>query len=302
MTVPGVARATSGRMPMALLREARPKQWVKNVLVFAAPGAAGVLTHPSVLARTLVMLAAFCLAASGTYFLNDAADVEADRLHPKKRYRPIASGAVPLRLGVGIGVALVVAGLAVAAVLGWADVAIIGLYLVLTVSYSLRLKHVPVIDIACVAAGFVMRAVAGGIAAEVKISQWFLIVAGAGSLFMVAGKRHGDFVHLEGDELASRPALAGYTLAYIRYVWMLASAVAVSAYALWAFEEGAAHSDPGWYELSTVPFVLALLRYALMIEQGHGGAPEDVVLSDHTLLVLGMCWVAVFGLGVTLGR
>ena len=302
MTVPGVARATSGRMPMALLREARPKQWVKNVLVFAAPGAAGVLTHPRVLARTLVMLAAFCLAASGTYFLNDAADVEADRLHPKKRYRPIASGAVPLRLGVGIGVALVVAGLAVAAVLGWADVAIIGLYLVLTVSYSLRLKHVPVIDIACVAAGFVMRAVAGGIAAEVKISQWFLIVAGAGSLFMVAGKRHGDFVHLEGDELASRPALAGYTLAYIRFVWMLASAVAVSAYALWAFEEGAAHSDPGWYELSTVPFVLALLRYALMIEQGHGGAPEDVVLSDHTLLVLGMCWVAVFGLGVTLGR
>jgi decaprenyl-phosphate phosphoribosyltransferase len=302
MTVPTVAATRARRLPMALLREARPKQWMKNVLVFAAPGAAGVLTQQRVLARTLVMLAAFCLAASGTYFLNDAADIEADRLHPKKRFRPIASGLVPLRLGVGVGAALVTAGLAVAALLGWGDVAVIGLYLVLTVSYSLRLKHVPVIDLACVAAGFVIRAVAGGIAAEVKISQWFLIVAGAGSLFMVAGKRHGDFFHLEGEELASRPALAGYTLAYIRYVWMLASAVAVSAYALWAFEEGAAHRDPGWYQLSTVPFVLALLRYALMIEQGHGGAPEDVVLSDRTLLVLGVSWVAVFGLGVTLGR
>ncbi len=287
---------------MALLREGRPKQWVKNVLVFAAPGAAGVLTNPRVLSRTVVMLAAFCLAASGTYFLNDAADVEADRLHPKKRHRPIAAGAVPLRLGVGVGIGLVVAGLAVAATLGWADVAIIGLYLALTVSYSLRLKHVPVIDLACVAAGFIIRAVAGGIAGEVRISQWFLIVAGAGSLFMVAGKRHGEFANLAEDELASRPALAGYTLTYIRYVWMLASAVAVSAYALWAFEEGAAHSDPGWYQLSIVPFVLALLRYALMIEQGHGGAPEDVVLSDRTLLVLGVCWVAVFGLGVSLGR
>lgn len=299
---PTAPTAAAPALPVALLWEARPKQWAKNVLVFTAPLAAGVLTERRVLVRSLVILAAYCLAASGSYFLNDVFDVEADRQHPSKRLRPIASGAIPVPVGIGVGVALIAGGVGAAFALGWKDAATLGVYLSITMTYTLWLKHVAVVDLACVASGFVIRAIAGGVAAEVPISQWFLIVAGAGSLFIVAGKRQGEFVEMGEDRADTRPALASYTIHYLRFVWMLSAAVAISAYCLWAFEQAAAHRDPVWYQLSIIPFVLAMLRYALRIEEGHGGAPEDVILSDPTLLLLGVVWVVVFGLGVHLGH
>jgi decaprenyl-phosphate phosphoribosyltransferase len=285
------------RLVRGLVRTARPNQWIKNVLVGAAPGAAGVLTHGDVLGRTSVAFAAFCLAASGTYFLNDVLDVEADRRHPSKRFRPIAAGIVPVNVGVGAGVALVITGFAVAFAVGWQLGVVIGVYLALTFAYSWKLKHVAVVDIAVVAAGFVIRTIAGGVAADVPISQWFLIVASFGSLFMVAGKRHGEHLRLGDDRAEARSVLADYSDAYLRYVWMVASGVAITAYCLWAFEQSGGERVR-WFELSIVPFVLAILRYALLIEAGHGSAPEELVLDDRTLQVLGLLWLLVYGVGV----
>src|SRR5206468_2807323 len=218
---------------------------------------------------------------------------EADRRHPVKRHRPVASGAVPVPMAVATGAALIAGGFGLAMVVGWRFAVVLAVYLGLTLSYTLWLKHVAVLDIAVVASGFVVRAIAGGVAARVPISQWFLIVASFGSLFMVAGKRHGEHLELGDDRASVRATLGDYPVSYLRYVWMIASAVTMTAYCLWAFEQQHVKTSGGLplYELTIVPFVLALLRYALLLETGHGSAPEDLVLGDRPLLVIGLIWV-----------
>ncbi len=289
----------SASLARALLQTARPKQWVKNVLVFAAPGAAGVLDDPSQLGRTVVAFVALCLAASGTYFLNDALDYHADRSHPTKRHRPIAADAVSARLAVAMFVLLELAALAVAAPINDFALALVILgYIVLTVSYSVWLKHEPVIDIAAVAAGFVLRAIAGGVATGVEFSDWFLIVAAFGSLFMVTGKRHAELIELGTSSGAHRSTLDAYSTSFLSFVRAFAASIAVTAYCLWAFEGLAVTGDDEAFRISIIPFVLAILRYAYLIEQGKGGAPEDIVLSDRVLQVLGLIWVIVFAVGV----
>ena len=284
------------------LREARPKQWVKNVLVFAAPGAAGVLTEPVQVGRTLIAFAAFCLAASGTYFLNDAMDAEADRQHPKKRYRPVAAGLISTAQAKVIAVVLIVLGLAISAPLnGGRLVVVVAAYVVVTVSYTLWLKHEPVLDLGCVAAGFGLRAIAGAYATDVPLSNFFLIVVGAGSLFIVAGKRHAELNELGEASSGHRQTLGEYSDSFLNYVRAVTSGVAITGYALWAFERAAEVGNTFWFRLSIVPFVLAILRYALTVEQGGGGAPEEVVLRDRMLQLLGIVWLACFAIGVHAG-
>jgi decaprenyl-phosphate phosphoribosyltransferase len=297
------ASAPTGAPSLArsLLRTARPKQWAKNVLVFAAPGAAGVLTEADELGRTLAAFVAFCLAASGTYFLNDALDADADRRHPTKRNRPVAAGHVGDGLAKTMAVVLVLAALAVAAPFNSGKLAlVVGGYIVITMAYSLWLKHEPVVDLGAVAAGFVLRAIAGGVATDVPLSDWFLIVAGAGSLFIVTGKRHAEQVELGDASAGHRSTLAQYPSAYLNYVRAVTSGVAITAYCLWAFENAAAVGDVFWFRLSIVPFVAGVLRYALVVEQGAGGAPEDIVLGDRVLQLFGLMWVAAFAVGVSL--
>jgi decaprenyl-phosphate phosphoribosyltransferase len=285
------------RLP-ALIRLARPKQWIKNVLVIAAPGAAGVLGEGTALARTAVAFVCFCLAASGTYFLNDALDIDADRRHPTKRWRPIASGEVSVRTALTGGVVLVTAAIALSFAARWQLSLVIGGYLLQTVLYSVWLKHEAVLDLACVASGFVLRTIAGGVAVGVTISPWFLIVAGSASLFMVTGKRHAEMVEL-GDLAGShRLTLAMYSREFLSYVRAVASSVTVLAYCLWAFEKSSTVGNPVWFELSIVPFVLGILRYALLLEQGRGGAPEELVLADRVLLAMGAAWALSFALAV----
>jgi decaprenyl-phosphate phosphoribosyltransferase len=186
-------------------------------------------------------------------------------------------------------------------VAGWQLAVTVGAYVALTLSYSLWLKHQPVIDIAAVAAGFVIRTIAGGVAAGVPISEWFLIVASFGSLFMVTGKRSAEFAELGEDRVHTRVTLSFYTASFLRYVRSLTSSVAIAAYCLWAFEKANAAHTHFWFELSIVPFVLGILRYALLLETGHGGAPEEIVLNDRTLQILGLIWVALFAVGVYAG-
>jgi decaprenyl-phosphate phosphoribosyltransferase len=284
---------------LAMLRTARPKQWVKNLLVVAAPGAAGVLLDPGSLWRTAVAFVALCLAASGTYFLNDAMDVDADRAHPTKRNRPVASGLISIPMAKTMSVVLIISGIAVAGPVNGGQLsALVAGYAALTVSYSLWLKHEPVLDIGAVAAGFVLRAVAGGIATNVPISTWFLIVAGAGSLFIVAGKRNAELVEL-GDESGNhRATLDGYTTGFLAFVRAVSASVTITAYCLWAFEEAARVGDIVWFRASIVPFVLVMLRYAFVVESGGGGAPEDVIFEDRVIQILGLLWLITFAFGV----
>ncbi len=298
---PPPTAAAPGSLAGGLLRLARPKQWVKHVLVFAAPGAAGVLSQADDLAKTVLAFVAFCLAASGTYYLNDAADVEADRHHPTKRLRPVASGAVPVTLARTLGVALVVAGILVGFATGsWHLPAVVAGYVVLTTCYTIWLKHIAVVDLAAVAAGFVIRAVAGAAATDVEVSDWFLIVACFGSLFMVAGKRSAELAESVGS-VSTRAVLGEYSASFLAHVRTVSSGVTTVAYVLWAFERAEGGGDFPWYELSILPFVLALLRYALRLDRGAGGAPEEVVLGDRTLQVLGLVWAVTFGIGVYTG-
>lgn len=283
----------------SLLVTARPKQWVKNLLVFAAPGAAGVLTEPDEFARTMVAFVAFCLAASGTYFLNDALDADADRQHPVKRNRPIAAGHVSTGLAKVTAVVLIVVAIGISIPINGGQLAlVVAGYVAITVSYTVWLKHEAVLDLGAVAAGFVLRAVAGAAATDVAISNWFLIVAGAGSLFMVTGKRHAEQVELGDASADHRATLGEYSTSFLVYVRAVTSSVAIMAYCLWAFEKAAQVGDEFWFRLSIVPFVLAVLRYALVVDQGGGGAPEEVVLGDRVLQALAVLWLACFAVGV----
>jgi len=286
-----------------LLRTARPKQWVKNLLVFMAPAAGGALTEGPVIVRSLLAFAAFCLIASGTYFLNDAHDVEADRRHPKKRFRPMAAGVFSPTTGRVVGVLLLVGGLAVSVVGGrWELLVVVAIYVVNTTLYSLKLKHVPVFDILSVAAGFVLRAIAGGAATGIPLSDWFLIVASFGSLFIVVGKRFDEHratsTSVDGHV---RHVLTVYTESYLRYVRSVATGGVLLAYCLFAFEKADAAPDGGpWFQLSIVPFTAAILKYELDVDSGQGETPEDVLLGDRTLVVCGLVWVALFLAGVYL--
>lgn len=289
----------SGSTAGALIRTARPKQWLKNVLVFAAPGAAGLLGKSLPLERTAIAFVAFCLAASGTYFLNDAADVDSDRRHPSKRLRPIAAGAIDVLTARLIGVFLIAAGTGIAFAARWQLAVVIAGYVALTTTYSLYLKHIAVIDIVTIASGFVLRAIAGAAATDIPISNWFFIVASFGSLFMVAGKRHAESVEAGESAADLRRTLGEYSTSYLAYLRSVSTSAVLVAYCLWAFEKAdqASGVDP-WYQLSILPFVLGVLRYALLIDQGAGSAPEDVVLRDRPLQVIGVLWIMVFGLGV----
>ncbi len=289
-----------------LVRTARPKQWLKNVLVFAAPGAAGVLDNWPQFGKAVLAFVAFCFAASGIYFWNDALDVDADRRHPRKRFRPVAAGVISPRLAQVVGTVLTLAGLALAAATGrWQTVAVVAVYVVTTLLYSAWLKHVAVVDLVTIASGFVLRAAAGAVAVDVPMSQWFVLCTVFGSLFIVVGKRYAEMREMDGsdEELADvRSTLAHYSPGYLRTVLAISCGAALVSYCQWAFEtkEQSATTWP-FYELSIVPMLTALLRYALVLEAGHGAAPEEVFASDRWLQFLGLAWIVIFGLGVYVG-
>jgi decaprenyl-phosphate phosphoribosyltransferase len=281
----------------ALVRAMRPRQWIKNGLVLAVPAAAGALGRGDVAVDTLTAFVAFCLASGGTYLLNDLADVDADRLHPVKRSRPIAAGEVSERTATIAAVVSLVAACAVALLAGVGLLAIVAAYIGLTTAYTRWLKHVPIFDIASVAAGFFLRAVAGGVAADLFISKWFLILSGGGSLFLVTAKRFAE-LRAAPDAGLRRPVLNEYSVEYLRTMLGTIAGVIVVAYCIWAFNRGGGHSWPT--AASAVPFVLGIMRYGLLVDQGHGEEPEQVLFGDRTLLGLAGVCLALLALGTAL--
>ncbi len=282
----------------AWLRAMRPKQWVKNVLVLAAPLAAGQLLDPRVLVNSLWAFVAFSLISASIYLINDVRDVDADRLHPKKRFRPIAAD----ELSKSTATVMAFICLTVAMALSWWVAPMLAItiatYWVLQVGYSMFLKHQPIIDLAMVSSGFLLRAVAGGVASGIELSQWFLLVASFGSLFMVAGKRYSEMKEL-GSEAGTRASLERYSLSYLRFVWAISCSIVIMSYSLWTFEHRAQEAwGIAWTTISIVPFTLALLRYAMDIDAGNAGEPEDVVLNDRVLQVLAVLWLVPLAVGI----
>jgi decaprenyl-phosphate phosphoribosyltransferase len=282
-----------------VVRTMRPRQWVKNVLVLAAPFAAGDLFDRDILGGLAVAFVAFSLAASGIYLINDVNDVAADRAHPTKRNRPVAAGTVPRHLAVAVAVVLLLAALGISLLAPVQLPIVLGVYIVVQLAYCFWLKHQPVLDICVVASGFLLRAIAGGAATGIPLSQWFLLAAGFGSLFMVAGKRYAEMRLAERTGARIRRSLENYSASYLRFVWSLSATVLITTYGLWAFEirEAADHNSI-WSVISIVPFVVAVLRYAVDVDGGNGGEPEEIALGDRVLQVLALAWLVALSLAV----
>ena len=294
----GAARTRWLPLARGLAREARPKQWIKNLLVLTAPLASGTITHEQTLGPVAIAFLAFCLAASAVYYANDALDVEADRAHPTKCNRPIAAGIIPIRLAWVCVAVLAAAALAVAYLDNGATLAVIAVYLAMHLSYSAWFKHVLVLDLALVAAGFLLRAMIGGVAAGIPLSQWFLLTTGFASLFMVSGKRYSELLLMGDDAAVTRRSLAGYTQSYLRFVWQTMVGLTILTYSLWAFDLGQGDRGIRWHEISIVPWAFIFLRYAMFVDAGQAGEPEEVVLGDKVIMAIGLAWLVLFSLGV----
>jgi decaprenyl-phosphate phosphoribosyltransferase len=296
----------------AVLVTLRPRQWIKNLLVIAAPAAAGALGHDDVPVRAGLASIAFCMLASGIYAVNDVRDAEEDRLHPRKRLRPVAAGELDPRAATAVGIALMSAGIVLCLFVRPLLAVVGGGYLALTLSYTLLWRHLLLLDIVAIAGGFVLRAVAGGVAAPVALSRWFLLVITCAAVFVAAGKRQAELRRTAADGgvgrgaadgIVSAPAagrrrvLAGYSQARLRLILVTSAAATLFAYCVWAFELPAVHGFP-WRPLTIVPFAICLLRYWTLLGAGDGEAPEELVLADRPLLLAGLAWVLLFVLGV----
>jgi decaprenyl-phosphate phosphoribosyltransferase len=304
MSFPGLVEARAPRQPwLAALETMRPRQWIKNGLVIAAAGAAGALGYDDVPGRVGLAFVAFCLLASGIYAVNDVRDADEDRRHPRKRYRPVAAGELAARDALVLGVSLMLLGIGLCAVVR-PLLALVGAgYLVLTLSYTMLWRHLPLFDLFAIAGGFVLRAVAGGAAAPVTLSRWFLLVVTFAAVFVSAGKRSAELQRTDGESVDAdaragrRRVLDVYTGTRLRVLMSVAAAGALFAYCVWAFELPAAGGFP-WRPLSIVPFAAGLLRYQLLVRAGFGEAPEDVLLADRLLAAAGIGWLIVFAIGV----
>jgi decaprenyl-phosphate phosphoribosyltransferase len=275
----------------------RPKQWIKNALVIAAPGAAGALGHHGVPIRVGLATAAFCLLASGIYAINDARDAREDRLHPRKRRRPVAAGELDARTAIGFGAWLILIGIAICAASS-PLLALVGIgYVALTVSYTLMWRHVRILDVGAIAGGFVLRAIAGGVAAPVTLSRSFVLVVACVAIFVAGAKRYAELRRPGSDPRFRRRVLNAYSPRLLVAIVAASSMVAILAYSVWSFDLPAVRGVP-WRPLTILPFAACLLRYRALVDGGAGEAPEELLLADRPLQLAAVAWLLLFALGV----
>jgi 4-hydroxybenzoate polyprenyltransferase len=278
---------------VAVIRSLRPRQWAKNLFVFAAVVFSQNL-FTSLVGLAALAFAIFCGLSGAIYLVNDVVDMEKDRRHPIKRRRPIAAGVLPRRLGVAVAVALLGASLGAAFVLspGFGLVALA--YAVLLVAYSLWLKAVVIVDVLTVATGFVLRAIAGAAAVDVDISGWLVICTILVALFLALGKRRHEYLSLKGAAAAHRPILAEYSEGFLDQMIAVVTASTVTAYALYTMSPETVAKFHTRFLPLTLPFVLyGIFRYLyLLYHRELGGNPSDLLLSDRALLLNTLLWIA----------
>ena len=299
--------APTGKPPKNLatgiVKAIRPRQWVKNLLVLAAPlfalGGGVTDNYRDVFLNAGLAFVAFSLAASSIYLINDARDVEADRQHPTKRFRPIAAGVVPEWLAYALAIVLAAVSLGLSWYVARDLAVVIAVYLVMQLAYCFGLKHQAVLDICIVSSAYLIRAIAGGAATGIALSKWFLLVMAFGSLFMVAGKRYAELQLAERTGAKIRKSLESYTSTYLRFVWTLSATAVVLCYGLWAFERDAL-ADGSWFAISMIPFTIAILRYAVDVDGGMAGEPDEIAMRDRVLQLLAVALIGTLGAAVLL--
>ncbi len=266
-------------MVLATLRALRPKQWTKNALLFAALIFAERYTDLDAVRNVLLGFSLFCMISSSGYLVNDLRDIEADRLHPEKKKRPIAAGEVPPGLAWGLAAVLMVVGIGGAFWLNMGFGITAASYLVVTLTYSTFFKHTVVLDVMLIATGFVLRAVAGAEAIPVVSSPWFLTCTAFGALFIGFSKRLAEIRALGDAAGAHRKILDEYSVPMLEQFISIMTGCAIISYALYAVDSG-----HGPAMLLTVPFVIyGILRVMYLVEKGEGGAPEMMLLRDRPL-------------------
>jgi decaprenyl-phosphate phosphoribosyltransferase len=297
------AEARHARRPswaVAVLRTARPRQWPKNLLVFAAPLAGASLGRRDGLVYALVAAAAFGCASVAVYFINDVADAERDRSHPRKRYRPVAAGDLPTQHAVVLGAVCAAAGLAAGLLISEPLlVASVAGYMSLSFLYSWKLKHIPVVELVFVASGFLLRVLGGAAATHVPPSGWFLLVCSLGALGVAIAKRYTELTNLGPEAVRHRPAMRCYRPAALRLSQVVVGALMIAAYLAWAAGE---HSGARtWHLVSAVPLVAALIRFGFLTGRRteNGSAPvEDLLMRDIPMLACEVTWLALFVAGL----
>jgi len=295
------AAAGSRRAAVSVTRDVvglmRPHQWTKNVVVFAGLVFSQSASNPGMVGRGAAAFLAFCLLSSGVYALNDVADVERDRLHPKKCRRPIASGRITPRTGLLLGLAWSAAGLATMFALGVSAGITGAAYLALNLAYSFRLKHVVVLDVISISLGFVLRAIAGVEALRprepgIEISPWLLVCTLFLALFLSIAKRRQELVSLEGGALAHRKALGDYTVPMLDQMTSAVTAVIILAYSLYTIWPATVAKFHTARLIYTVPFVVyGIFRYLFLVyRRDEGGNPSEVLLKDRALQLAVVGW------------
>lgn len=286
-----VARPTLARRAFALVRSVRPKQWTKNLLVFAGLVFTYNLLNVDMLSRVILSFVAFCALSSAGYLWNDLRDVKADRLHPIKRRRPIASGEVPPAVAVVLALVLGGAGLGLALVLGTPFFLVAALYLLFTTSYSIWLKHLVLIDVFGISAGFVLRAVGGAVVIGVPVSPWLYVCTVLVSLFLGFGKRRNELELMESSAASHRKNLEEYSLELLDQLILIVASVTIMAYSLYTFTAENLPRDHSM--MLTIPLVVyGLFRYLYLVRvRRQGGAPEDLLLTDPGMLGTAVAWV-----------
>jgi decaprenyl-phosphate phosphoribosyltransferase len=289
---------TVASMAAGAFQAARPRQWPKNLLVFAAPLAGASLGRHNGFAYALVAFVAFTAAASAVYLINDVVDVERDRLHPTKRHRPIAAGRLPQPVAIvlaaaGLGVAVLASFLVSEPLLA----VVIGCYAVLSLLYSAGLKHVPWLELGLVANGFLLRALGGAVATHVPPSGWFLTVCSFGALMVATGKRYSELAALGPRAAAHRPVMRWYSARVLRAFQRAAIGVLLAAYFAWALSGDTAWLR-GWHLASLVPLAAALIRFDWLTARADGRAVEDLISRDKVMVVSELAWLGLFLTGL----
>jgi 4-hydroxybenzoate polyprenyltransferase len=271
-----------------VLVSVRPRQWLKNLFVFAGIVFAAKLGDATRWVEAIACFVAFCAASSASYLVNDVRDTPEDRRHPIKRNRPIASGELGVRAALTIAAALALVSLAIAAALGWQVLLYVLGFLGLQATYSLGLKHVVLLDVMAIGGLFVLRAAAGAQAVNVPISEWLLLCTGLLALFLGFAKRRGELVLVGAERTPGRPVLEGYSLELVDQLVSVVAAATVIAYGLYTFEAQTRAM------MATIPFVLfGVFRYLLLVNKHDlGEEPERVLLADRQLIATVALWAA----------
>ncbi len=284
---------------IAVLRTARPRQWPKNLLVFAAPLAGATLGRPDGLGYALVAALAFGCASVAVYFINDVVDADRDRRHPRKRTRPVASGELPKSHAITVGALCAVAGLCAGLVISVPLLTLaVGGYMASSFLYSLVLKHIPVVELVFVASGFLLRVLGGAAATQVPPSAWFLLVCSLGAFGVAIAKRYTELAGLGEAAIRHRPVLRFYRpVPLMEGPWMV-GALMISAYLAWAIGEPA--SAQGWHLLSAIPLAAALARFGVLTARRSTAPVEDLLTRDVPMLACEVGWLALFVTGLGL--